>query len=138
MTAPCAPEVNVLSYRGPRFAEEFSRLTPQIERALEYANGLHTVASLRSAIESGQMQLWYTGTSVIITKLTQFPGGKVLEGILAAGKLCEIQAMTPVIEWWAQFEGCTGAMFHGRHGWARTFMADVGYQPTHTIFFKRF
>lgn len=100
----------------------------QIEAALEYASGSHSFDDVVAAVAAGQMQAWYGPGSVMVTELIAYPGYKAVNIFVAGGELPELERMTgPVLEW-AKSEGCTRAMFAGRPGWERTFLARTGWK----------
>jgi len=103
--------------------------TFQIERALIYADGSHTLADIEAAVAKGDMQLWKGEESAIITEIKQTPQQRGILFFLAGGNLRELQAMAPPILEWAKRQGCTKAEFIGRFGWQRTWLAKDGWYP---------
>jgi hypothetical protein len=78
-------------------------------------------------IDEHDAQLWTAPESFIITQVLVYPQKKVVLVWLAGGTLAEIAAIIPRAEAWAKSQGCSGAMFYGRPGWERTFLARTGW-----------
>ncbi len=105
-----------------------------LERALRYAGSTHSLADIDEALANGTMQCWPCLHSVVITQVVSYPRLKELRVCLAAGRLKEIEAITPVMLDWARKQGCTRAVFAGRRGWLRAFPAKSGWtESTLTI-----
>ena len=113
--------------------QEFASRKAEIERALAYAGGTHTVEDCWDLIQQNKLQLWVGPHSVIITELEQYPQLKAVRFFLAAGRMDELQSMADSILDWARTEGCTRAGMIGRPGWARSWMAKDGWKTTHIV-----
>lgn len=115
----------------------FSRLTPEVVRALEYAHGEYTLEDVWRAIATQKAQLWYGNTSFIVTEIVETPQLRIMHFFLAAGNLDELEAMYPLIEEYAAFKGCVRLTMAGRPGWERSFLTrEHGWSPQHVIFAK--
>ena len=116
---------------------EFPALVPEVERALAYTEGTHTVADIQAMITAGHAQLWPGERSVVVTQLRETPQKRLLHVFLAAGAMDEIQRLMPIVYEWGTAMGCTGASFTGRKGWARTFVTkEHGWEAKWTTFTK--
>lgn len=109
----------------------------QIERALHYTGGTHTVDDVLEQVERGELQLWRGDASVIVTQILTYPRRKELCFFLAAGNMAEMKRLAPIIESWGREHGCARAVFAGRPGWARTFLThDEGWSSPMWVFEK--
>ena len=100
-----------------------------IEAALAYSYGTHTYEDVARMVQEGSLQFWPGVASVILTEIIEHPRRRVLNVFLAGGKLDEIERMIPPLQDWARSRGCTLAVFAGRQGWERTFLAKDGWTP---------
>lgn len=120
----------------PQEHEEFERLSPQIERALAWSGGTHTLEDVRDAIIAKKAQLWWGKSSVVVTEIEVTPRKKILRFWLAGGVIEEIELMYKLISEWGRDLGCDSALIVGRKGWERTFLKQDGWRATHTVFEK--
>lgn len=110
---------------------------PLIEAALAYEGGAHTVDDVIHAVADGTATAWYGPQSIIITQLDEQPRRKILHFFLAAGRMDELEAMTPGILRWGEEQGCTVARLVGRKGWTRSFLAHAGWTDTQLVIMER-
>jgi hypothetical protein len=96
----------------------------QLERALAFTGGTHTVDDVLAQVERGELQLWQGDDSVIVTQILTYPRLKELCFFLAAGRMAGMKSMTPIILQWGREHGCVRAVFAGRPGWTRTFLTQ--------------
>lgn len=108
----------------------------QIEAALAFSGGTHSMDDVADAVEAGRMQFWAGPNSAIVTEILTTPQKKMLNFFLAGGDLSELEAMYPEVERWGAKQGCTAAVFTGRKGWERTFLARKGWTPRLVVFEK--
>lgn len=75
---------------------------------------------VKAMLKERQAQLFEINdfTSIVITRIHQYPQAKVLELFLAAGELPDIKYL-PQFEDWARELGCDYLEFSGRIGWGR-------------------
>ena len=100
--------------------EQFDRLWPLLERALEEHPGTYAKEDVWAEVASGQSQLWPLANSVVVTTLRTYPTGyRELRGWLAAGEVAEIAALEPFICGWAKENGCQRFVLTGRRGWVK-------------------
>lgn len=71
-------------------------------------------------LERGDARIWDGPHSCIVTEIIDSPGKRFLNFFLAAGRMRELVAMTPLVLEWGKLNGCTHALMTGRPGWART------------------
>ena len=116
---------------------EIAHYRKQIEAALEYADGSHTFDDVAQGVSTGRFQFWPGPTSVVITELLDAPKYRTLNFWLAGGSLAELEAMTPPILDWGRAQGCAKAIFAGRPGWERTFLARTGWEPAKLVVFEK-
>jgi hypothetical protein len=95
-----------------------------LEKALQYDTDGRTFDDIAEQVSHGHAQYWpITYHSVIVTQVS----GKTLHYWLAAGRIAELQAITPQILSFGRDMGCTKATLTGRQGWARSFLKDAGW-----------
>ena len=116
---------------------DFVRLKGEVERALAYTGGTHTVDDVWDKIKEGNLQLWVAPHSVMVTEIQSYPQCRVLHWFLAAGRMEELEAMYPtVLEWGKTEHQCTKASLAGRPGWARSFLSRDGWTTSHLVMTK--
>jgi hypothetical protein len=115
------------------FREEWERLWPVLEPALDYAGHTHDEADLVEAIAEGALQFWPGDNSAIITELVSYPRFGALRFFLAGGELAELKRMESQIVEWARECGCARVEIGGRRGWQR---ALSGYSRLCTVLAK--
>jgi hypothetical protein len=106
---------------------DFDRLKDEIQSALEFSAGTHTIEDVWDGIQKNDFQLWTGIKSVIITEIVVYPRKKNLHFFLAGGDLDEIKIMRVFIEQWGKSIGCSMASICGRRGWEKALQAD-GYK----------
>ncbi len=106
---------------------------PYIESALAYGDDTHTFADVQDMVAAGKAQFWPAPSSCMVTELVLDPRRKSLHFFLAAGKMSELEIMTPHILEWAKSEGCTHATLTGRRGWQRSFLSRTGWTTDPTV-----
>lgn len=110
---------------------------PQLEAALEYADGSHTFEDVARLVAEGNMQFWPGTTSAVVTEIINYPRKKTLNFFLAGGDLAELERMSPIILQWGRSVGCTHAAFCGRPGWERTFLTRTGWQKSNMVVLEK-
>lgn len=108
----------------------------RIRRALKMEGGLYEYEDLLESLQTGMMQSFANGDSVIITRVTPFPRKKVLEIILLVGVAEEILALEPRLIEFAKQQGCDAMLGYGRNGW-ESFMTD-GWRKVFAFYLKEF
>lgn len=116
--------------------QEAEKARAFIEAALEYSGGTHTFGDVVGALVSGEMQLWATDTTAVVTELQMFPQYRACNFFLAGGDMNQLAHFQRVIGEWAKAQGCQRLTITGRRGWERTFLKDEGYTPKWTTFSK--
>ena len=115
---------------------DFDRLAPVLQRALDQAHG-YDIDDVRRAVEEGRMLLWPAGNSAVVTQIIERPRGKELYFFLAAGDLRELKILYPIIMEWGRELGCTRAAFVGRRGWERSFLTrEEGWDSSLVVYDK--
>jgi hypothetical protein len=85
----------------------------------------------------GEAHFWPGGGSCVVTEIIVQPGKRYLNFFLAAGRLEELEAMTPIILEWGKANGCTHALLTGRPGWERTFLTKTGWTKSNYVIMER-
>lgn len=122
---PAPAERDIRAYRG------------YIEAALTHGAGDFSFEDVVRCVEDGTFQFWPGAESVLLTELLDYPQRRVVNIVAAGGRLPEIEAMVPVLEAWARAHGCVEAVFAGRRGWERTFLAKQGWTKDETVIYRR-
>lgn len=91
---------------------------PEFARALAYFD-LYTPEFITEQIATGHMQCFVVGGLLFVTQVEEFPNGKALRIILAAGKNMPewIDAANEFVEGMARLNGCRMLLSSGRPGW---------------------
>lgn len=108
--------------------EEWARCRKWIEAALEHSPGLETIADVERNIESGIYIFWPAPKSAVITRVDEYPTGKVLMAVHGGGDLGEL--MERVIPQLEDFAACNSFDYfggEGREGWTRV-LKSAGYE----------
>lgn len=112
--------------------EELMRCRVWIENALAYSGGTHNFDDICLGVLSGNLQLWPTENSCMVTEVVVYPRKKVFHVFLAGGTLQElIDFHEPAIEW-AKAQGCSGMTLSGRFGWEKA-LASSGWSKKFTM-----
>lgn len=117
-------------------AQQFKATRGELERALAYAGGTHTLDDIWQGVIEGRFQLWTAPHSVMVTEVLEYPRCRALHYFLAAGKMDELEALYPAVLAWGKSVGCTRASLAGRPGWARSFLAADGWKANHVVMTK--
>lgn len=112
--------------------ETRAKARPLIEAALRRGLPTHTADDILDACETGDMQLWCCGESVLVTEIVAFPRATVVRSVVAGGRLRDILTVLPAAEEWARERGCRYAIAGGRRGWGRA----LGYGSKAVEFVK--
>lgn len=113
----------------PEKLVELQRFRPHIEAALAYSDATHGWEDVAEMVAAGNAVFWPGPDSVIITETILDPRQKSLHFFLAAGRMSELEIMTPHILAWGKAQGCTKATLAGRKGWQRSFLSRTGWTP---------
>ena len=117
--------------------EAITRFAPELERALKYTGGTHSLEDLQEAAEAGEIQIWPGVESIMLTKLVDSPQKKELVFFLAAGQMAEVERLYHVVLDWGKKQGCERAVFVGRAGWSKSFLTrSEGWVETHRVYSK--
>lgn len=103
-------------------------LLADLDRALAYAGGTHTLGDVLRQILAGTAQLWEAEDAVIVTEVHDYPRMRVVHFWLAAGRLDAVVDLSHRVLNWAKGAGCARATLAGRKGWERVLAAD-GWEP---------
>ena len=116
--------------------EQWSRCKGWIQAALDHSPGLETIEDVERNIESGRYHFWPSQQSAVITRVDEYPTGKVLMAVHGGGNLAEL--MTRVIPALEEFAQCNGFDYfggEGREGWVRT-LKSSGYEVAFVTMLK--
>lgn len=110
---------------------------PQLQKALEYQGGTHTVADVADYIERGDAQLWVRDDAMIVTQVDQKPRTRHLVYWIACGDLHDVQELSEEIDKWGREQGCTLAVSHCRKGWKRAMSLYGWYENPDLIVLQK-
>lgn len=102
--------------------------TARMEQALRLGGDLHTVSDVVDTVKAGRAQYWGREDGMVITELQTYPGRRLLNYWVVAGRLRDCLALAPEIEAWAVAEGCTVATACGLPKWGHV-GARIGWRP---------
>lgn len=111
----------------------WAEFRPQVERALEYAGGTHTVGDVEDALLAGDAQLWVQGDGLVVSEIEDMPQKRVMRLWLAAGELADITSLWPDIRAFAAEQGCDRMVVLGRRGWWPT-LESLGWRRTLVVY----
>jgi len=115
--------------------DDLDRLRPQIEAALEYADGTHNFDDVVVMVMQGKLRMWAMPNSVMLTEIVDFPRERHYHMFLGGGDLEEILAMHPQVEKAALDAGCVKLSVTGRRGWVKALLPH-GWEEKHTTVHK--
>ncbi len=118
-------------------AMELLRFRPHIEAALAHGDDTHTFADVQDMVAAGKAVLWPGPASCIVTETVLDPRRKSLHFFLAAGRMAELEIMTPYILDWGKSEGCSHATLVGRKGWQRSFLSRTGWNVSPIVYMTK-
>ena len=107
-----------------------------LQKALALGGEAYTLQDIEDMIATGKAQMWPGETSVIVTEIILYPRAKHLHLFLAGGNLDELESMLPEIIEWGKTQGCSRVSLSGRRGWERSFLREMGFQPTLVVMEK--
>ena len=108
----------------------------QIARALMAGGDLLSIDDLRQLAIAKRVQWWGDETRAAATEVLSYPRRRILNLFMAAGDdVRHVLALQDDIVAFAQSQGCSHMVAHGRPGWGRIGRAS-GWLP-HSIQFVR-
>jgi len=96
-----------------------NELRRRFQRALDIAGGTHNTHDVMAAVQSGKMQSWQEGQSVVVTEVLGAPQTNICNVFLVAGNMEEIMSIQPRVVKFAKEMGCSKITMRGRPGWAK-------------------
>lgn len=112
--------------------QQLTRFSHNIEEALEYAEGTHTLDDVVQMVLSGQLLFLPFERSFLITEVITYPRYKVLNVFLGGGDLDEIATdkMQDLVLNMARHAGCSKITMSGRRGWEKP-LRNLGWRNSH-------
>lgn len=94
------------------------------------------IEAIDAELGANRAQFWCDGTSALVTRIVEYPGGaKVLEGLAASGTLESIWGqIVPQLEAYARLHGIKRLHAMGRPGWSRAH--PQGWEEYMTVIVK--
>lgn len=90
----------------------------RIDRILKEQGDLYGFSDILEYLDTGAMQSFTVGESLVVTRVSEFPRRRVLDIVLAVGKLEEIYQIQPQVVAFAREHNCEMLMASvGRDGW---------------------
>jgi len=104
-------------------------LIPLFDSANHYFLDLLTADSIIDGIKDGTKQCFVCDDSVIVSEVTEYPNGKVLNIVLVAGKDADkwLSKADAFFTEMAKLNGCKAIITTGRIGWKKL-NASLGYK----------
>ena len=106
--------------------KEVLRVRPFLEPALAYGGNTHDYVHIVQGVIKGDLLLWPTENSAIVTEFHSFPNKRLLHIFLAGGDLSEIKQLHDEVVRFAKEVGCAGLSLTGRPGWIKA-LSDLGF-----------
>jgi len=101
-----------------------------------------TLESIRNGVIAGHLQCWVVGTksridAVLFTQIAIYPGAKMLQIIVAFGKLLDyIDLCDAVLTRYAETWGCSEIEMTGRPGWGPK-LRKMGFKRNSIVMAKK-
>lgn len=114
---------------------EFERVRPYLEAALEYSNGTHDIEDIRRMVAEQKVLLITGKKCAMVYEVLAYPKMRVLHGFLCGGDLEELKSFDPYLVELAKQLGCKRVSIAGRHGWVRA-LKDIGFQHACSVVTK--
>jgi hypothetical protein len=113
---------------------EFELVWPWLEKAANDDFQTETQETLWKKIAKGQLQLWTSESSAVVSSIEIYGSGtKEVRIWLAGGDLQEIRKIEPAIVEFARINACRHVSVIGRRGWAKVLQ---GYKDSAVILVK--
>lgn len=118
--------------------EQWETAEPLVQKALDetVAGNLYDTASIKEAIRTRDMQLWFVVEdtrilAVAITQILVYPKAAVLDVLFMGGDFYDTWNVlfNSTMKKYAEAHGCTYARGYGRLGWARK-VKHLGIKPS--------
>lgn len=111
-----------------KLPDEWPRVRPWIEAALERAPGLETIEDVDRFLESGKYLLFTSPNAAMVAQIIEYERKKAIHAIHGGGNLKElIDVIEPRMRACGKVNGCSLSMGMGRKGWERA-LKDKGYR----------
>lgn len=121
---------------------EWSRLRPEIIKAIPFMGGTHDERDLLAAVGSGEFTFWVAPKAFVLAALEKFPRLTRVSYFLGGGDLAQTDHLVPLIEAWGLQNGaskivCTARPAVERHNLKRpTERIETGWTRTGAVYTK--
>ena len=113
------------------------RALPWILEALPRLGGTHDLPDIIQLIMNGDVWLWISDKSFILTEVIQYPKLKELNFLLAGGDMDDLLEFDDILTDYAKTEGCARIQSYGRLGFSRNRgMKALGYRQHQIVMQK--
>tara|TARA_R110000751_G_scaffold13143_8_gene44469 strand:- start:1756 stop:2154 length:399 start_codon:yes stop_codon:yes gene_type:complete len=117
--------------------EEMERALPMIVDAMDVLGGTHELPDLIQLIMNGDLTLWISKKSFMLTEVVEYPRLKELNMFLVGGNLEELLEYDDPVTEYAIGQGCARIEGHARPGFGRNrTMRAIGFVPRQTVVSK--
>ena len=126
----------LVCYRADQIPWIWSKVEPHIQKALDRGSRW-TADEIYDGLRQSNLQLWTSQTdscdpekqieAALITAIQTRENKYCLLLAIGGDNIDEWVGWLPVVEQWAQNEGCTEMRIYGRIGWAKKINYDVEY-----------
>lgn len=109
----------------------------QLEKALELGGFAHSLSDVMQQVATGQAQVFYNETAVLVTELVKTRIGHTVNLWLTAGEMEGVVELSRIATEAATEYGCNRATFMGRVGWRRApAVLSDGWRERAVVFVK--
>jgi hypothetical protein len=105
----------------------------QLQKALAFMGGTHTLQDIVEAIATGAMQSFSEGETWCVTQVLDLPRKRVLEIVLLIGDMTDAEMMHDRVMNYAIEKGCTLVRTFARVGWSKK-AREYGWKTGYSIF----
>ena len=131
-----ATEVTPIQHSGllvdlRKLLEGMEKKRLDIENALAYTGGTHTIDDLVGMVLQQRLTFWELENSFFISEILEYPREKHLHIFLAGGRFSEIIAMQGRMVQLAKNLGCAKLTISGRPGWLKR-LPTFGWKHHHS------
>lgn len=105
----------------------------KLDRVLGRMGGVYSWRDVHDKLDSGDMQAFAEGNSMLVTQINCYPRAKALDFVLAVGDMKDWRALHDRAVAFADEHNIAVLRAHGRRGWL-PHIRDIGWRPVSTSY----